>query len=111
MIGAAVVIGVATLRTQSSVPETSLTPQAVSQSHQRKIVLKGERHTSTNFMRTLLVASFGEAACSSEISTCTEGVVPPWWEGEPTAVFPWSIHPQHIFCGWKHGYIHTSCKW
>jgi len=75
----------------------SSSPQPVHQ-----LAIKGERHTSTHFMRSIVIENFGASTCSNEMTcadcggncsetrTCADGA-----DVEPTS---------STFCCWKHGF-------
>ena len=65
------------------------------------IVMKGERHTGTNFLTTVLEKSFGD----SNIRV-TGGVS----DKDPmVSCNPFEREPRHTYCCWKHGYASTWC--
>ena len=72
--------------------------QAVHAARSRhQIVLKGERHTSTNFMHSILLQSFGSGVCTTadaQCAACDDTQI------EPTPT---------TYCCWKHGYANSEC--
>ena len=75
-------------------------PFSVHQAHSvRQLVLKGERHMSTNFMTSILRQSFGTSVCSEHTTggTCADC--------DTTADEPTST----TYCCWKHGYANSQC--
>ena len=65
----------------------------------RQIVLKGERHMSTNFMNSILEQSFGSDVCSSSNGQCADCDTDESYEPTNTT-----------YCCWKHGYANSLCS-
>jgi len=115
--------GVAHIKSSGGHDEHSLTPSGSGSKHSkhskvnaastssssgytRQLVLKGERHTSTNFLVTMLNQNFGDAICDDKASC--NGC------GQCAACDTSAAEPMHddtlAFCCWKHGYADTSCS-
>ena len=96
-------------------------PEIVSNAATEQFVIKGERHTGTNFLHTLLAHNFGLATCpgerdaqcalcSSHCVTC-EGA-PAEDDGPPTLPTPEERHEclKGQQACWKHGYACAACS-
>jgi hypothetical protein len=64
------------------------------------IVIKGERHTGTNFITNILEKSFGSAIRVLSGASDTDPLV---------SCNPFEREPPKTYCCWKHGYASTWC--
>ena len=64
------------------------------------IVIKGERHTGTNFITNILEKSFGSAIRVLSGASDQDPMV---------SCNPFEREPPHTYCCWKHGYASTWC--
>ena len=93
-------LGLLAAAAASPLPSADGTDQVLAPAHsKRQLVLKGERHMSTNFVAGILRAAFGDETCRANgfCADCVNGA-----EAEPT---------NNTYCCWKHGYASTSCPY
>ena len=75
----------------------------------RQLVLKGERHTSTHFLRSILNKAFGSNACMPS-DTKLQQDTGQCAACDMTIADPHVNYTEHAYCCWKHGYADANCN-